>query len=89
MDMRKLSAVLACALFFGGCTSTRHPAPVSDRTQAPVPAAKPVPATAATQPQLAREPDTRPETYTVKADGRVLTCEPAKVLPMAQRYFLF
>ena len=30
-----------------------------------------------------------PETYTVKADGRVLTCEPATVLPMAQRYFLF
>src|SRR5271163_2964192 len=30
-----------------------------------------------------------PETYTVKADGRVLTCEPAKSLPMAQRYFLF
>ena len=30
-----------------------------------------------------------PETYTVKADGRVLTCEPARVLPMAQRYFLF
>ena len=30
-----------------------------------------------------------PETYTVKADGRVLACEPAKVLPMAQRYFLF
>jgi urease subunit alpha len=30
-----------------------------------------------------------PETYTVKADGQVLTCEPAKVLPMAQRYFLF
>jgi urease subunit alpha len=30
-----------------------------------------------------------PETYTVKADGRVLTCEAAKVLPMAQRYFLF
>jgi urease subunit alpha len=30
-----------------------------------------------------------PETYTVKADGRVLTCEPASVLPMAQRYFLF
>lgn len=30
-----------------------------------------------------------PETYTVKADGRVLTCEPAKILPMAQRYFLF
>jgi urease subunit alpha len=30
-----------------------------------------------------------PETYTVKADGAVLTCEPANVLPMAQRYFLF
>ncbi|MBT4225590.1 MAG: urease subunit alpha, partial [Opitutae bacterium] len=30
-----------------------------------------------------------PETYTVKADGEVLVCEPAKVLPLAQRYFLF
>jgi len=30
-----------------------------------------------------------PETYVVKADGVVLTCEPAVVLPMAQRYFLF
>ena len=30
-----------------------------------------------------------PETYTVRADGRILTCEPASVLPMAQRYFLF
>ena len=30
-----------------------------------------------------------PETYTVKADGQVLTCEPANVLPLAQRYFLF
>ena len=30
-----------------------------------------------------------PETYMVKADGRELRCEPAKVLPMAQRYFLF
>jgi urease subunit alpha len=30
-----------------------------------------------------------PETYTVKADGEVLTCEPARELPMAQRYFLF
>ncbi len=29
------------------------------------------------------------ETYEVRADGEVLTCEPAKVLPMAQRYFLF
>ena len=30
-----------------------------------------------------------PETYTVKADGRELRCDPAAVLPMAQRYFLF
>ncbi|MHB8667627.1 MAG: urease subunit alpha [Burkholderiales bacterium] len=30
-----------------------------------------------------------PETYQVKADGKLLMCEPAKVLPMAQRYFLF
>lgn len=30
-----------------------------------------------------------PETYVVKADGVHLTCEPADVLPMAQRYFLF
>jgi len=30
-----------------------------------------------------------PETYVVKADGQVLTSEPASVLPMAQRYFLF
>ncbi|UBF26266.1 urease subunit alpha [Kovacikia minuta CCNUW1] len=30
-----------------------------------------------------------PETYEVRADGQLLTCEPATVLPMAQRYFLF
>ena len=30
-----------------------------------------------------------PQTYQVKADGELLICEPAKVLPMAQRYFLF
>jgi urease subunit alpha len=30
-----------------------------------------------------------PETYEVKADGELLTCEPATILPMAQRYFLF
>jgi urease subunit alpha len=30
-----------------------------------------------------------PETYQVRADGELLTCEPASVLPMAQRYFLF
>ncbi|MCM0043607.1 MAG: urease subunit alpha [Burkholderiaceae bacterium] len=29
------------------------------------------------------------ETYEVRADGQLLVCEPAKVLPMAQRYFLF
>ena len=30
-----------------------------------------------------------PETYEVRADGELLTCEPATELPMAQRYFLF
>ena len=30
-----------------------------------------------------------PETYEVRADGELLTCEPADVLPLAQRYFLF
>jgi urease subunit alpha len=29
------------------------------------------------------------ETYEVRADGQLLVCEPAKVLPLAQRYFLF
>jgi len=30
-----------------------------------------------------------PETYEVRADGRLLTCDPARVLPMAQRYFMY
>jgi urease subunit alpha len=33
--------------------------------------------------------DVDPETYEVHADGELLTCPPAEVLPMAQRYFLF
>jgi urease subunit alpha len=33
--------------------------------------------------------DVDPETYEVRADGELLTCEPATALPMAQRYFLF
>jgi len=33
--------------------------------------------------------EVNPETYEVRADGQLLTCEPAAVLPMAQRYFLF
>ncbi len=33
--------------------------------------------------------DVDAETYEVRADGELLTCEPARVLPMAQRYFLF
>ncbi|MEO1095670.1 MAG: urease subunit alpha [Cyanobacteria bacterium J06638_28] len=37
------------------------------------------------QPQM----EVNPETYEVRADGELLTCEPAEVLPMAQRYFLF
>jgi urease subunit alpha len=37
------------------------------------------------QPQI----EVDPQTYRVKADGQLLTCEPARVLPMAQKYFLF
>ncbi|MEM7466085.1 MAG: urease subunit alpha [Pseudomonadota bacterium] len=33
--------------------------------------------------------DVDPETYEVRVDGELITCEPAEVLPMAQRYFLF
>jgi urease subunit alpha len=33
--------------------------------------------------------DVDPETYEVRVDGRLITCEPARVLPLAQRYFLF
>jgi urease subunit alpha len=33
--------------------------------------------------------EVNPGTYEVRADGRLLTCEPAKVLPMAQRYFMY
>ncbi len=33
--------------------------------------------------------EVHPETYEVRADGELLTCEPAEILPMAQRYFLF
>ncbi|HWW99615.1 urease subunit alpha [Collimonas sp.] len=33
--------------------------------------------------------EVNPETYEVRADGELLVCEPASVLPMAQRYFLF
>ncbi len=38
---------------------------------------------------LTPEIDVNPETYEVRANGELLTCEPAKVLPMAQRYFMF
>ncbi|MCF2872388.1 urease subunit alpha [Octadecabacter sp. G9-8] len=33
--------------------------------------------------------DVNPETYEVRADGELLTCQPAETLPMAQRYFMF
>jgi urease subunit alpha len=33
--------------------------------------------------------EVNPETYEVRADGRLLTCAPAKVLPMTQRYFMY
>ena len=35
------------------------------------------------------EIEVNPETYEVRANGELLTCEPAAELPMAQRYFLF
>ena len=35
------------------------------------------------------EVEVHPETYEVRADGELLTCQPATELPMAQRYFLF
>src|SRR6056297_2149349 len=35
------------------------------------------------------EVEVNPETYEVRADGELLTCEPARELPMAQRYFLY
>ncbi|MRW84753.1 urease subunit alpha [Pseudoduganella sp. FT26W] len=38
---------------------------------------------------LAPKMDVNPETYEVRANGELLVCEPAVVLPMAQRYFLF
>ena len=38
---------------------------------------------------LAPHVEVDPETYEVRADGELLTCEPAAVLPLAQRYFLF
>lgn len=37
------------------------------------------------QPQI----EVDPQTYSVRADGQLLTCEPATILPFAQRYFLF
>ncbi|MFP5344760.1 MAG: amidohydrolase family protein, partial [Gammaproteobacteria bacterium] len=37
------------------------------------------------QPQM----EVDPQTYEVRADGNLLVCEPASVLPLAQRYFLF
>jgi urease subunit alpha len=38
---------------------------------------------------LAPKMEIDPQTYAVRADGQLLVCEAAKVLPMAQRYFLF
>ena len=33
--------------------------------------------------------EVNPETYEVKADGEIITCEPAESLPLAQRYFMY
>jgi urease subunit alpha len=39
--------------------------------------------------QLTPNIEVDPQNYQVRIDGQLLTCEPADVLPMAQRYFLF
>jgi lipoprotein NlpD len=61
---RSMAVAAACVLLTAGCASTRYPAPVSDRTPPPPPQgarpASPAPAAAT------REPDSRPEFYTVK-----------------------
>jgi len=68
MAIRNFAVAVLGALVVAGCASTRNPAPVSDRTHAPAPVAKAAPAATppAATPQIAREPDTRSETYTVK-----------------------
>ena len=33
--------------------------------------------------------DVDPQTYEVFADGELITCEPSKTLPLAQRYFMY
>ena len=33
--------------------------------------------------------EVNPQTYEVRADGMLLTCEPVDILPLAQRYYLF
>ena len=33
--------------------------------------------------------EVNPETYEVKVDGELITCEPAETLPLTQRYFLY
>ena len=38
---------------------------------------------------LAPRIEVDPQNYQVRVDGKVITCEPASILPMAQRYFLF
>jgi urease subunit alpha len=35
------------------------------------------------------EVEVHPETYEVRANGEILTCEPARELPLAQRYFMY
>ena len=65
------------------------------RRRAPPGLRKMTAALAAGAGQVGDDPHLRPrievdaETYEVRADGQLLTCEPARVLPMAQRYFLF
>lgn len=69
MGARRSAVIFAAALLalvVAGCTSTRHPAPVSDRTVASPAAAKPAAVTPVAPAVVTRAEDTRPEFYTVK-----------------------
>jgi urease alpha subunit len=68
-------------------TNPTRPVPRSSSSRSSTPATSARKTWCTTAPTSDIEVD--PETYEVKADGELLTCAPAEVLPMAQRYFLF
>ncbi len=80
---------------FGSSTSARHATSFTFISQAGL--EKEIPQMLGLQKSAVAVSGTRqitkievdPETYEVQVDGELFTCEPATVLPMAQRYFLF